>query len=132
MELIIIGVFLFTVGHMFKRLVPAGREFLDLSLGKNLGKGFLAIFVITGVILITLGYYRNEFDIYFYSSPTWMTGLMHLMMLVSVAVMQAENHTLGTWSLRGKINILCFGVNNLGIAHLLVNGTAMAIFCLEV
>ena len=128
MELIIIGVFLFTAGHMFKRLVPAGREFLDLSLGKNLGKGLLAFFVITGVILITLGYYRNEFDIYLYSSPTWITGLMHLMMLASVAVMQAGKSYFGHMSRLGdKIrHPMLSRLIIWSIANLLLNGTAMA------
>ena len=70
MNLILTGVIVFTFGHMFKRLVPAGREYLDLTFGKELGKGFVAMFLVACVILITLGYYRNEFDFYFYSAPT--------------------------------------------------------------
>ena len=128
MNLILIGVILFTFGHMFKRLVPAGREYLDLSFGKNLGKGFVAMFLVAGVILITLGYYRNEVDFYFYSAPAWVTGLMHLMMLVSVAVMQAGKSYFGYMShLVSKFrHPMLTGLIIWSIAHLLVNGTAIA------
>ncbi len=128
MNLILIGVIVFTFGHMFKRLVPAGREYLDLTFGKNLGKGFVAMFLVTGVILITLGYYRNEFDFYFYSAPAWVTGLMHLMMLVSVAVMQAGKSYFGYMSHLGSKfrHPMLTGLIIWSIAHLLVNGTAIA------
>ena len=76
MNLIVLGILLFSFGHMFKRLMPAGREFLDHKFGENLGKGFVALFLVSGVILITFGYYHNEFDIYFYAAPTWLTALM--------------------------------------------------------
>ena len=128
MILIILGIFLFSFGHMFKRLLPAGREFLDHRFGENLGKGFVALFLISGVILITFGYYHNEFDIYFYTAPTWLTAVMHLMMLVSVAFLQAGKSLFGHASRLGnKVkHPMLTGLIIWSIAHLLVNGTLMA------
>ena len=128
MSLIILGILLFSFGHMFKRLLPAGREFLDHRFGENLGKGFVALFLISGVILITFGYYHNEFDIYFYTAPTWLTAVMHLMMLVSVAFLQAGKSLFGHASRLGsKVkHPMLTGLIIWSIAHLLVNGTLMA------
>ena len=128
MSLIILGILLFCFGHMFKRLLPAGREFLDHRFGENLGKGFVALFLISGVILITFGYYHNEFDIYFYTAPTWLTAVMHLMMLVSVAFLQAGKSLFGHASRLGnKVkHPMLTGLIIWSIAHLLVNGTLMA------
>ena len=128
MNLIVLGIFLFSFGHMFKRLMPAGREFLDHRFGENLGKGFVALFLVSGVILITFGYYHNEFDIYFYTVPTWLTALMHLLMLISVAFMQAGKSLFGHASRLGnKVkHPMLTGLIIWSIAHLLVNGTLMA------
>ena len=128
MNLIVLGVLLFSFGHMFKRLMPAGREFLDHRFGENLGKGFVALFLVSGVILITFGYYYNEFDIYFYTAPTWLTAVMHLLMLVSVAFMQAGKSLFGHASRLGnKVkHPMLTGLIIWSIAHLLVNGTLMA------
>ena len=128
MNLIVLGILLFSFGHMFKRLMPAGREFLDHRFGENLGKGFVALFLVSGVILITFGYYHNEFDIYFYTAPTWLTALMHLLMLISVAFMQAGKSLFGHASRLGsKVkHPMLTGLIIWSIAHLLVNGTLMA------
>ena len=128
MNLIVLGILLFSFGHMFKRLMPAGREFLDHRFGENLGKGFVALFLVSGVILITFGYYHNEFDIYFYTAPTWLTAVMHLLMLISVAFMQAGKSLFGhTSRLGSKVkHPMLTGLIIWSIAHLLVNGTLMA------
>ena len=128
MNLIVLGIFLFSFGHMFKRLMPAGREFLDHRFGENLGKGFVGLFRVSGVILISFGYYHNEFDIYFYTAPTWLTALMHLLMLISVAFMQAGKSLFGHASRLGnKVkHPMLTGLIIWSIAHLLVNGTLMA------
>ena len=128
MNLIVLGILLFSFGHMFKRLMPAGREFLDHRFGENLGKGFVALFLVSGVILITFGYYHNEFDIYFYTAPTWLTAVMHLLMLISIAFMQAGKSLFGhTSRLGSKVkHPMLTGLIIWSIAHLLVNGTLMA------
>ena len=43
MWLIILGIIIFTSGHMFRRLLPDGRIFLDQKLGENRAKGIIGI-----------------------------------------------------------------------------------------
>ena len=87
MWLIILGIIIFTSGHMFRRLLPDGRIFLDQKLGENRAKGIIGITLLTGFILVTIGYYINDFDIYLYYSPPWLTAITHLMMVFSLLLM---------------------------------------------
>ena len=87
MWLIILGIIVFTSGHMFRRLLPDGRIFLDQKLGENRAKGIIGITLLSGFILVTIGYYINDFDIYLYYSPPWLTAITHLMMVFSLLLM---------------------------------------------
>ena len=64
MYLIISGILIFTFGHMFKRLFPAGRDFVDQKLGEKLGKIFMRLILFIGFLLVTIGYHQKEYDIY--------------------------------------------------------------------
>ena len=87
MYLIISGILIFTFGHMFKRLVPAGRNFVDQKLGEKLGKKLMNLILFIGFFLVAIGYYQKEYDIYFFIAPTWLTAITHALMLVSVALL---------------------------------------------
>lgn len=128
MSLIVLGLAVFAFGHMFKRLFPAGRAILDEKFGENLGKGIVALFLLSGALLMTFGYYQNENDVYFYTPPAWLTGVMHVLMLVSLAVMEAGRNLFGYYSRLGeKIrHPMLTGLIIWSISHLLVNGTLVA------
>ena len=128
MYLIISGILIFTFGHMFKRLVPAGRNFVDQKLGEKLGKKLMNLILFIGFFLVTIGYYQKEFDIYFFIAPTWLTAITHALMLVSVALLSVGHRIFGHASrLQQHIKhpmltaavVWC-------VAHLLINGTLMA------
>jgi len=128
MYLIISGILIFTFGHMFKRLVPAGRNFVDQKLGEKLGKKLMNLILFIGFFLVTIGYHQKEYDIYFYIAPTWLTAITHALMLVSVALLSVGHRIFGHASrLQQHIKhpmltaavVWC-------VAHLLINGTLMA------
>ena len=128
MYLIISGILIFTFGHMFKRLVPAGRNFVDQKLGEKLSKKLMSLILFIGFFLVTIGYYQKEFDIYFFIAPTWLTAITHALMLVSVALLSVGHRIFGHASrLQQHIKhpmltaavVWC-------VAHLLINGTLMA------
>ena len=58
MYLVISGILIFTFGHMFKRLVPAGRDFVDQKLGEKLSKIFMRLILFIGFLLVTIGYHQ--------------------------------------------------------------------------
>ena len=128
MYLIISGILIFTFGHMFKRLVPAGRNFVDQKLGEKLSKKLMRLILFIGFFLVAIGYYQKEYDIYFFIAPTWLTAITHALMLVSVALLSVGHRIFGHASrLQQHIKhpmltaavVWC-------VAHLLINGTLMA------
>ena len=128
MYLIISGILIFTFGHMFKRLVPAGRNFVDQKLGEKLGKKLMNLILFIGFFLVTIGYYQKEFDIYFFIAPTWLTAITHALMLVSVALLSVGHRIFGHASRLQKHikHPMLTAAVVWCVAHLLINGTLMA------
>ena len=128
MYLIISGILIFTFGHMFKRLVPAGRNFVDQKLGEKLSKKLMNLILFIGFFLVTIGYYQKEFDIYFFIAPTWLTAITHALMLVSVALLSVGHRIFGHASRLQKHikHPMLTAAVVWCVAHLLINGTLMA------
>lgn len=128
MYLIISGILIFTFGHMFKRLVPAGRNFVDQKLGEKLSKKLMSLILFIGFFLVTIGYYQKEFDIYFFIAPTWLTAITHALMLVSVALLSVGHRIFGHASRLQKHikHPMLTAAVVWCVAHLLINGTLMA------
>ena len=128
MWLIILGIIIFTSGHMFRRLLPDGRIFLDQKLGEKRAKGIIGITLLSGFILVTIGYYINDFDIYLYYSPPWLTAITHLMMVFSLLLMNVGKPHFGHTNRLQKYikHGMLSGLIVWSIAHLLINGTLMA------
>ena len=129
MYIVISGIFLFTFGHMFKRLFPSLREYIDRKFGEKLGKGFVAIFLVSGFLLISFGYYHNEFDIYLYYSPPWLYAVTHLMMFCSLGLITLKEAPFGHASRLKKYfkHPMLTGLIVWSASHLLINGTLMAV-----
>ena len=128
MYLIISGILIFTFGHMFKRLVPAGRDFVDQKLGEKLSKIFMRLILFIGFFLVTIGYHQEEYDIYFYIAPAWLSAVTHALMLVSVALLSVGHRIFGHASRLQKHikHPMLTAAVVWCVAHLLINGTLMA------
>jgi len=128
MYLIISGILIFTFGHMFKRLVPSGRNFVDQKLGEKLSKKLMSLILFIGFFLVTIGYHQKEYDIYFYIAPTWLTAITHALMLVSVALLSVGHRIFGHASRLQKHikHPMLTAAVVWCVAHLLINGTLMA------
>ncbi|MEE4360120.1 MAG: NnrU family protein [Pseudomonadales bacterium] len=114
MPLLLSGIGLWWVGHLFKRLVPDLRQGLG-----NAGKGIAAAVILGGLVLIILGY-RGATYSPVYVLPAWSWHLNNLLMLFSVILF-------GMGSSKGKLRAwlrhpMLTGVLVWAIAHLLVNG----------
>jgi len=128
MYLVISGILIFTFGHMFKRLVPSGRNFVDQKLGEKLSKKLMSLILFIGFFLVTIGYHQKEYDIYFYIAPTWLTAITHALMLVSVALLSVGHRIFGHASRLQKHikHPMLTAAIVWCVAHLLINGTLMA------
>lgn len=114
MLLLIAGVSLWTLAHLFKRLAPGLRAGLG-----DTGKAAIAIVIVASVVLMILGYSHAEGDFYWGRSPS-MVGINNLLMLLAVYLMVAAST--GSW-ITGKIrHPQLTAIKSWAVGHLLVNG----------
>ncbi|SEM01106.1 NnrU protein [Roseovarius azorensis] len=111
---LILGLILWTVAHLFKRVVPDLRDRMG-----NAGKGLVAVGVLAGLVLMVVGYRQAEFiNVWF--PPDWMVHVNNLMMLGAV-FLYGMSATRGR--LRGAIrHPQLTAIKVWAVAHLLVNG----------
>ena len=126
MVLIIIGIALFSLGHLFKRVLPYYREKLDLLIGTNPSKGIVALFPLFGIIFITYGYYVNDYDIFLYSTGEFGKRLTYLIMILAV-ISLAQSHVSNSHLNKYFRHPMLYGVILWSIAHLLSLGTLAAL-----
>ncbi len=77
MTLLILGLLIWVAAHYFKRLMPALRAALG-----NAGKGFVAVGIFAGLVLMILGYRAADF-IPVWSPPAFMVHINNLLMLLA-------------------------------------------------
>ncbi len=117
--ILIAGLVLWTVAHLFKRLAPGPRE----SLG-NAGKGIAALCILAGLVLMIIGYRGADF-IPVWSPLPWLTHLNNLLMLGAVFLF---GMSATTGRLRGRMrHPMLASVKVWALAHLLVNGDLASI-----
>ena len=111
---LILGLILWTVAHLFKRVAPDLRDRMG-----NAAKGLVAVGVLAGLVLMVTGYRQAEFiNVWF--PPDWMVHVNNLMMLGAV-FLYGMSATRGR--LRGAIrHPQLTAVKVWAVAHLLVNG----------
>ncbi|MEL6840893.1 MAG: NnrU family protein [Pseudomonadota bacterium] len=117
MTLLISGVALWWVAHLFKRLMPGARA----KLGEP-GKGIVAILIVISVILMVLGYRAADGPVYWGRSPIWV-GINNLLMVLAFYFYAASGAKgakiwLGTKVRHPQLS----GFSIWAVAHLLVNG----------
>ncbi|SMX31144.1 NnrU family protein [Actibacterium lipolyticum] len=114
MTWLVLGLLLWSVPHLFKRIAPDARE----RLGDKF-KGVVALLVVAGIVLMVIGY--RSFDyVPVWTPPSWGMHLTDLLMLFSVALFGLGN---SKSRLRKKLrHPMLLGVIVWAGAHLLVNG----------
>ena len=119
MTLLILGVALFWVAHLFKRLAPGPRA----AMGDR-GKGLVAVALVVSVVLMVIGY-RGADVVPVYAPMAGMGHLNNALMLVSV-FLYSVGGTKGTLYTRMRHPML-WGTVIWAVAHLLVNGDLAAV-----
>ena len=123
MNLLISGLVLWSIAHMFKRLAPEMRAAMDAKMG-NGARGVMSLLILGSIVLMVLGYkaapYQPVYDL-----PRWTHHLNNLLMIVAVAL-------LGMGSSKGRARTwmrhpMLAGIIVWAIAHLLVNGDVASI-----
>jgi len=119
MSLLLTGLGVWVVVHLFKRLAPSARASLGASVGEGAVKGVTALLLLSSVVLIVLGY-RAMPDVLLYQPPAWGRHANEALMLVSIFLLGAGN---GKGLTREKIrHPMLAGALVWSIGHLLANG----------
>ncbi len=114
MWLLVVGVLLWSLPHMFKRLAPEARA----RMGDG-ARGVVAVSVVASIVLMTLGYKWAEFH-RLYDPPLWGGHLNNLLVLIGFYVF-GINMAKGALSQKIRHPMLT-GVAIWALAHLLVRG----------
>jgi uncharacterized membrane protein len=114
MTILIIGLLLWTVAHLFKRLAPARRAALG-----DAGRGLVAVLVLLSVVLMVWGYRGAEVTV-LWSPPPFLTHVNNLLMFLAVYLYAASG--MKTRITRAIRHPQLTAVKTWAVAHLLVNG----------
>ncbi|MXQ09669.1 hypothetical protein GQ651_17630 [Alphaproteobacteria bacterium GH1-50] len=123
MTLLILGLILWTVAHLFKRIAPGPRQALQDRMG-DASKGLFAVVLLLSVVLMVIGYRGAETEFLWGRSPAT-TGINNLLMLVAVALFGLGNSK--SRLRRYFRHPMLWGTVIWAVAHLLVNGDTASI-----
>ena len=123
MTVLILGVLLWSVAHLFKRLLPGVRMAMSERLG-DASKGVLALLIVIAIALLYFGYSSADF-VPIYTPIAGIGHLNNLLMLISVFLFGAGA---GNGVIGSKIrHPMLLGFLVWAVAHLLVNGDQASI-----
>jgi uncharacterized membrane protein len=114
MTLLFLGLALWIVPHLVKRLAPDARA----AWGEK-AKGPLSLAMLAGIVLMVIGYRSAEGAIFWGRTPP-MVGINNLLMLASVYLLAAAG--MKTAIARKMRHPMLWGAVLWAVAHLLVNG----------
>jgi len=114
MTLLFLGLALWVLPHMLKRLAPGLRQGLG-----DPGRGLIALAIVAGVALMVFGY-RGADGAFFWGRSAALVGINNLLMLASVYLFAAAG--MKTAVARRMRHPMLTGVLLWSAAHLLVNG----------
>jgi uncharacterized membrane protein len=122
--LLVLGLSLWTVAHLFKRVAPGARGGLAEAVGAGPSRGIMAALILASVVLMVIGY-RGAAVVPVYTPPAWAIHVNNLAMLFAVAL-------IGAGRSKGRARAwlrhpMLTGVIVWAIAHLLVNGDAASL-----
>jgi len=124
MALLILGVLLWSLTHLFPALLPERRTRLFNDLGENKYKGIYSLFILAGLVLIIVGW-RSITPTGVYAPPMAANLLISLLVLAAMVLFAAS-------AIPGNIrryvrHTQMAAVILWGVSHLLTNGSNRAI-----
>ncbi|MEE9454496.1 MAG: NnrU family protein [Paracoccaceae bacterium] len=119
MILLISGVLIWSLVHLFKRISPTSRAMLDTKFGKGPVMGVISLIFLISIAMMVFGFRGAEFQP-LYKPPVWGVHLNNLMMLIALFLMGAGSSkgTARAWFRHPMLIGFLVWVG----AHLLVNG----------
>lgn len=114
MTLLILGLALWAVAHVFKRVAPGPRAAMGPA-----GKGAVALAIVASVVLMIFGY-RGAETVDLWYPPTWLTHVNNLLMFLAFFFYAADGMKAGFVARMRHPQLT--GFKTWAIAHLLVNG----------
>ena len=119
MTLLVIGMVIWILVHLFPVVAPGPRAALTAKMGLGPSKGVIAVLILLGLVLIVLGYLNAEYS-EVYIPPAWGVHLNNLLMLLAVYMLGAK-HAKGR-AKRVVRHPMLMSVILWAVAHLLVRG----------
>jgi uncharacterized membrane protein len=124
MSLLIAGLLLWSLAHLFKRLFPGARTAMTEALGAGPSKGVFALLLVAATLLLIIGY-RGAPLVAVWTPPALGVHLNNLLMLGAVALFGMGNS-------KGRARAwlrhpMLTGVVVWAVAHLIVNGDLASI-----
>ncbi len=115
MTLLILGVLLWSLVHLFKRVAPGLRA----SMGDK-AKGPIALLIVLSVVLMVLGYRGAEVETVYWGRTPMLAGINNLLMLLSVYLFAVSGMKTRAAAFIRHPQLM--GVRLWAVGHLLVNG----------
>jgi len=88
MTLLIAGVLIWTLGHLFKRVLPQARASIDAKIGAGPAKGILALIFLASILMMVFGFMAAG-EQAVYEPPSWGAVVNNLLMVIAVFLMGA-------------------------------------------
>lgn len=115
MGLLIVGLVLWSLPHLFKRIAPGLRA----GMGDGAAKAIVAVTSLAGIVAMVIGYRSAEF-VPVYDPPGWGVHLNNLLMVIAVVLLGAPH---SKSRLRGMLrHPMLLAVLVWAVAHLIANG----------
>lgn len=124
MALLIAGVALWSVVHLFPSVSPAGRTALRLRFGEGPYKGIFALLIVVSIVLMVIGW-RSIDRANLYSPPLYGSPIVSALMLLSFVLFAAAS---APGNLKRFLrHPMLTGMIVWGVAHLLANGESRSV-----
>ncbi|MGI9325382.1 MAG: NnrU family protein [Pseudomonadales bacterium] len=124
MTLLIGGLLLWTLVHLFPSVMPGARASLIGKLGEGPYKGLFALDLLIALLLMVFGW-RSATPEFWYAPPLPASPLIFVLVLIAFALMGAANAP--TNIKRLLRHPMLTGVIVWGVAHLLANGDSRSV-----
>lgn len=124
MLLLITGILLWSLVHLFSSMMPQQRDRLRSRLGAQFYRALYSLLILLSLVLIVYGW-RHSPIAALYSMPSWSYGAMLVLMLLALVLFIAANLP---GHIRRKLrHPMLAGVVVWALAHLLVNGDSRSL-----
>lgn len=124
MTLLISGVLIWTLFHLFKRVMPEARAAIDTKIGAGPAKGAFTLIFVASILMMVFGFMAVE-PTALYTPPSWGVHLNNLAMLIAVYLMGAGSGK--GYSPTLTRHPMLMGVIVWAGAHLVANGDTRSV-----